>query len=1194
MKQLYSLILLLLFPTIYSQNPADIDITYDYANHNLFLNGNVKDGVTLPDGKAIIIGNFTGYFLTNGSFNKTGSIIRLNPDLSYDNTFKLGTRLTGTIYSIAKQSTGKILIAGNLNSLDGNELASSIIRLNADGSLDNTFKKINIGIISKIQVDANDKIYAIYDRSLWRLTANGDYDSTFLNNGSFSNTLYAYVPKSDGSFYFAGGGLGLTINKLDPTGRFDSTFKNENYTFDCSIATMALQSDGKILIGGQFWTYGGKYAPSTISVNRLARLNPDGSFDSSFVCPELVGQYEGSCTGGKVTFVIEQPDKKILVGGVFPPYNGAPSRNLIRLNSDGSIDNTFVTGTGTNVGINSISLRPNGNIFVCASDISNPNQYVPLVYNTYTVGTFFELDKNGTLLHHDKSTAIDPQKIIKGLDGKYNIIGESRSPYHRGIKTIDTDGKLSLNANLFSGFDNKPTGWSGQVKASSCLDGVVQKDGKIIVVGYFDKYNDVLADGLIRLNSDYTIDTSFNIGQSFTYKYGEPEVHSVALQPDGKILIGGYFDSFKGTPVNGKIIRLNSNGTLDSSFNYSNNDGNAAYQIEVKTDGKILMNVFGLVRLNSDGTLDTSFNPEPYPGYSSKFALLPNGKIIVPHNNKIKRINSDGTIDPSFNSLEFETSIRNSFAIQSDGKILCAGTFNIYNVNGVKGLIRLNVDGSVDQAFNTGTGFNGPVETIFIEPDGKILVAGSFTNYNGAWCNGSVKLLGGDAFLVSGQNKFDSNNNGCDANDTVFPNLKLNIASGAVNTELIANKSGDYAISLPSGKHTFTPKLENPTYFNISPQNVNVDFPSQLSPAISNFCIAPNGVHPDLEIILIPINAAIPGFTSKYKILYKNKGNQLQSGSVNLTFDNTLLTIVSTTPAVSSKTTNTLKWNFSNMLPFQSGEISLSIRINKPTDTPPADSGTVLKYSAEILSSLTDDTPTDNIFNFDQIVVNSLDPNDKTCLQGASIQSSKIGEYIHYVIRFENSGTYKAQNITVRDIIDTSKFDISSLIAEAGSHLFTTKISEGNKVEFLFEGINLPFDDANNDGYVSFKIRTKSNLKPGDEFSNSSSIYFDYNSAIVTNTATTKIEANLSNPDFLTDNIFTTYPNPTEGILFINQPNDNKINSLNIYNVLGQLIIAYPNFKNLSSIDVSNLASGSYFIKINSEKGTFNSKFIKK
>ena len=261
-------------------------------------------------------------------------------------------------------------------------------------------------------------------------------------------------------------------------------------------------------------------------------------------------------------------------------------------------------------------------------------------------------------------------------------------------------------------------------------------------------------------------------------------------------------------------------------------------------------------------------------------------------------------------------------------------------------------------------------------------------------------------------------------------------------------------------------------------------------------------------------------------------------------------------------------------------------------ETPAVNGGDVLTYSATISSAATDDVPNDNTFVLNQTVVNSYDPNDKTCLEGTTITPEKVGEYVHYMIRFENTGTANAQNIVVKDMIDTAKFDVSSLVPMKGSHSFVTNISSGNKVEFIFENINLPFDDANNDGYVAFKIKTKPTLVNGDTFSNTASIYFDYNFPIITNTATTTIAA-LSNQDFEFSNYFTLYPNPVHDVLHIDGKEAIAISSVSIYNAVGQLVVVIPNAQNTKTIDVSNLTTGHYFIKVNSDKGTSNTKFIK-
>jgi Leucine-rich repeat (LRR) protein len=448
---------------------------------------------------------------------------------------------------------------------------------------------------------------------------------------------------------------------------------------------------------------------------------------------------------------------------------------------------------------------------------------------------------------------------------------------------------------------------------------------------------------------------------------------------------------------------------------------------------------------------------------------------------------------------------------------------------------------------------------------------------------------GGTYYTIQGQQKFDNENDGCDITDSTFPNLKYSITDGIITGSIISNNSGNYAIPVQAGQYTITPILENPNYFTATPPNVVMSFPTQTSPFTQDFCIRPNGIKHDVEVSIIPTTVARPGFDAIYKIIYKNKGNQVENGTINLQFNDAVLDIVSTNPAFTTQTLNNLSFNYSNLNPFETREISVVLNVNSPVESPAVNAGDFLIYIAEITQLDSDELPIDNTFGLKQLVVNSLDPNDKTCLQGTTISPSEVGKYVHYMIRFENTGTFPAENIVVKDMIDTTKFDVSSLVPLNASHNYVTKIS-GNKVEFIFENINLPFDDANNDGYIAFKIKTLPSLVIGNTFSNSANIYFDYNFPIVTNTATTTIAA-LNNPSFEFANYFSLYPNPTSNELNIALKSAIEINSIEIYNPIGQLVTVQTG--NALKVDVSNLKTGNYFIKINTNEGFSTSQFIK-
>ncbi len=204
-----------------------------------------------------------------------------------------------------------------------------------------------------------------------------------------------------------------------------------------------------------------------------------------------------------------------------------------------------------------------------------------------------------------------------------------------------------------------------------------------------------------------SLDTSFNPGTG-----ADGVVYATALQPDGKIIIGGSFSNFNGVSAN-RIARLNPNGFPDLTFNpggsgVANSPGGvvgSVWAVAIQADGKILIGGYfktyngtprnSIARLNADGSLDTSFDPASGPAPDSALT-----KIIV----------------------------------QPDGKIIIGGGFTSFNGTSRNHIARLNVDGSLDTTFDPGTGSNGGLSDVALQVDGKIIIGGFFTNYNG---NGS-------------------------------------------------------------------------------------------------------------------------------------------------------------------------------------------------------------------------------------------------------------------------------------------------------------------------------------------------------------------------------------------------------------------------------------------------------------------------
>ena len=449
----------------------------------------------------------------------------------------------------------------------------------------------------------------------------------------------------------------------------------------------------------------------------------------------------------------------------------------------------------------------------------------------------------------------------------------------------------------------------------------------------------------------------------------------------------------------------------------------------------------------------------------------------------------------------------------------------------------------------------------------------------------------GEYYSITGNTLLDANNNGCDIDDLALPNLKYSLTDGATTGSVIANVSGGYSLPVSEGNHTITPQLENPEYFTVSPTSTTISFPAETSPFTQNFCVTPNGVKNDLELTIVPIDAARPGFDADYKIIYKNKGNTVRSGTVTLTFNDAVLDFVSANPTATEEP-NGLTWTFIDLKPLENGEILLSFNLNSPMETPALNGDDVLAYTATVNSNTDDieETPEDNTFTLNQTVVNSYDPNDKICLEGDTITPEMVGQYVHYRIRFENTGTADAINIVVKDIIDTSMFDINTLTTTDGSHEFVTRISNTNVIEFIFENINLPFDDATNDGYLVFKIKTHPTLILGDILKNNAEIYFDYNFPIITNEYKTTVQ---NKPPIKGESEFkgelAAYPNPVKDVLRIDTKA--KVLKLEVFDMAGRKVSVHT--VNNNQANLRHLDTGSYIAKIYTVSGVKQIKLLK-
>ncbi len=736
------------------------------------VNGTVWALAVQPDGKILVGGRFT---LLGGGGSGTSSrsnIGRLNPDGSLDTSFTAATN--GRVNTIALQTDGKILVGGEFTEMGSNSNALTsrnfIGRLNPDGSLDDNFDPGANYFVRALAVQQDGKIlvagsfYALGGgaagltprKFIGRLNGDGSMDDTF--DPGANAEIYALSLQANGqimvggAFSALGGGRGTTarhfLGRLDADGSVDLTF---DPGANNPVWALAVQTDGKILAGGNFTTLGGGET-GTIFRSHVGRLQPDGLIDETFDPGASAIIYD----------IRIQADGRILLGGAFARLGGGSdgvnTRNFIgRLNIDGSLDADFDPGTNSIV----YAIRPqaDGKILVAGAFATLGGGVV----GTSPRNRIGRLYADGSL---DDNFGLGADDIVRTIalqgDGRILAGGSFSKLGSGGTGAIDRSriARFHPDGDLDAGFN---PGANNQVSALA-----VQSDGKILVggsfsrlggggVGAFTRYR------LGRLNPDGSLDSSFDPGAN-------GEITALAVQPDGKIIVAGSFTTLGGggtgsTPRN-YIGRLNADGSIDPGFDPGANGPILA--LAVQADGKILVGgsftTLGgggtgtgsrkrIGRLLASGALDTGFDPGADAEVDT-LAAQPDGRILVggrfsglgsgsgaTPRRHIGRLQADGSVDNAFDPGADDTIW--TISLQIDGKILLGGAFTTLGGGGTgtvsrSHIGRLNADGSVDPGFDPGA--DGLVLSLALQTDGKPLVGGAF------------RALGGGGFGTSPRN----------------------------------------------------------------------------------------------------------------------------------------------------------------------------------------------------------------------------------------------------------------------------------------------------------------------------------------------------------------------------------------------------------------------------------------------------------
>lgn len=445
----------------------------------------------------------------------------------------------------------------------------------------------------------------------------------------------------------------------------------------------------------------------------------------------------------------------------------------------------------------------------------------------------------------------------------------------------------------------------------------------------------------------------------------------------------------------------------------------------------------------------------------------------------------------------------------------------------------------------------------------------------------------------------DVNNNG--TQDTGEQNFPLGQFTYEVNNNgnvhNIVSPTGVYNIYETNGSNSYDLSYTiDPNYTasygitTASYSDVNVIIGGGMQ--TYNFPITVTQTYNDLAVNIVPVNAPRPGFTYQNKVVYTNNGNQtIASGTVTFNHD-PLLSIVANTQSGTNPITNGFTYNFSNLLPFESRTMTVTLQV--PT-IPTVTIGGLLTNTASIIPLTGDVVPANNSATNTQIIVGAYDPNDKMEAHGESILYSTFtsNDYLTYTIRFENTGTANAINVRVNDILDT-QLDENSIRMVSASHPYIMD-RIGNNINWIFDDIMLPPSVANTNigkGYITFQIKPRTGYAIGDVIPNTASIYFDFNPPIITNTFNTEFVQQLGIGEFESAD-FIFYPNPVSDVVTIQVKNEGTIANIAVYDVTGKTIMTQQPTTTLSiqTLDLSTVSKGMYLLEVTTDT---NLKVVKK
>lgn len=705
------------------------------------------------------------------------------------------------------------------------------------------------------------------------------------------------------------------------------------------------------------------------------------------------------------------------------------------------------------------------------------------------------------------------------------------------------------------------------------VDALLTSDNGYIIAGHTDS-NDGDVSGshgaqdiwIVKLNYSGDLEWQKAIGGTIN-DWGQSIVQNV----DGSYVLTGYTASNNGDFTVNRglsdiwVVKLTSSGTIAWAKTYGGTNGDSGYDLIMAQDGSIVVlghtssvngDVIGkttsdrdLWILNLDYTNGNLNWQKVLGGSGTEMPIYmiqdsdgmflvsghtgsTNGHAATNHGGNdvfLARLESNGNIiwtkcfggpsDENMNNIYDDTTAKSyvfiSSTLKGGGDVTGYHHSDIYLNVADAWLVKVNYNGSIEWQRCLGGTVSDYLFAVRKTSATTYILAGTSSSADGdvplnrglgdAWVVqlGPVNTIKGTLFL-------DNNLNGVKDAGELFYSVGTVKSKKLADSVSTISYNGLFINYVDTGAYVTTLSL-NRSYYNVVPTSFSSNFTSYFNTDSLSFVLQPIPNKQDLSISIIPLNTPRPGFSSSYRVFFRNEGTTTMASGEILFKRDSRANFLSASPAVNSTNGDTLKWSYTNFAPGDTASILINLQVLPP---PTVNNGDTLSFKAIVTPVSEDETPSNDTAILKQRVVGSFDPNDKIENNGGVVSSSFIsnGDYLQYTVRFQNTGTAEAYFVTVRDTLG-NRVDLSTLEIITASHPYTLTIENGNQLIWQFDNIMLPassIDEPGSHGYIVYRIRPKSDVVVGETIHNTASIYFDYNLPVLTNDATTLVQDNFS------------------------------------------------------------------------------------